>query len=86
MEGIFSNTKKKIDGTDGLFSPFTFALAENNIMDQDMDCHDNFFAKYSLTDSDKLKKEQFHGDRFIAKRRLDFESALNFEKKSLILK
>ena len=26
------------------------------------------------------------GDRFIARRRLDFESALNFEKKSLVLR
>lgn len=70
-----------------VFSPFTNGSAENNMFDHEMDSGDNFFSKFSLTDSDNMRiKEQVRGDRFIAKRRLDFESALNFEKKSLILK
>lgn len=70
-----------------VFSPFTNGSAENNMFDHEMDSGDNFFSKFSLTDSDNMRiKEHVRGDRFIAKRRLDFESALNFEKKSLILK
>ena len=44
---------------------------------------DKFFKQFSLNDKQELREA---GDRFIAKRKLDFEFVANFEKKSLILK
>jgi hypothetical protein len=52
------------------------------MLDCEMDT-DPFFKSFSLTDCQELRTG---GDRFIAKRKLDFESALSFDKKSLILR
>jgi hypothetical protein len=42
--------------------------------------------QFSPIDSQLRSVPPCAGDRFIAKRKLDFESAFNFEKKSLVIK
>ena len=81
-EGLFAyktGTSRESAGGISNLSPFT--TESNQVLDQDMDQVDNFFAQFTLPDnSESLRghKEQV-GDRFIARRKLDFESAINYE-------
>ena len=56
------------------------------MLDHELDSADKFFGQFSLPDALQSDTPSVSGDRFIARRKLDFESGFNFDKKSIIMK
>lgn len=80
LKSASSSYKSKEDK----FSPFTNASDDSDMLESPPEPEQKLrVSKFSLTDAYPTKEG---GDRFVARRKLDFESCLNFEKKSLVLK